>query len=66
MDRREFLIGSVATLGAARSAIAQRTYRLAVLANGTAAAYRGRFDALRAGLKAHGYVEGRNLAVSAR
>lgn len=48
MDRRNFLIGCVTTLGAARMAIAQRTYRVVVLANGTAAAYRGRFDALRA------------------
>jgi hypothetical protein len=34
MDRRKFLIGSLATLGAARIAIAQRTHRVAVLVHG--------------------------------
>jgi len=65
MDRRRFLIGSLIVFSGGR-AFAQRTYRVAVLANGTALAYRGRFDALRAALKEHGYVEGKNLVVSAR
>ena len=65
MDRRGFVIGGMAALASGR-AFAQRSYRIAVLANGTAAAYQGRFDALRAALKQNGYVEGRNLVASAK
>jgi len=52
MERREFLIGSVATLGAVRVAIAQRTHRVAVLVHGPERTQRGRVEALRAGLPA--------------
>jgi putative ABC transport system substrate-binding protein len=65
MDRREFLIGGLASL-ASPSASAQRTYRIAILVHGTAASYARRFDALRAALKEYGYAEGRNLAIVAR
>jgi hypothetical protein len=54
MDRRNFLIGGLAALGAARVAQAQRTYRVAVLVHGPELTQRGRVDALRAGLKQHG------------
>jgi putative ABC transport system substrate-binding protein len=64
MDRRRFLIGGLAALGAARAANAQRTHRIAVLVHGPERTQRGRVDALRAGLKQHGYVEGRNLSVT--
>jgi putative ABC transport system substrate-binding protein len=65
MDRRRFLIGGLAALGAARAANAQRTYRIAVLVHGPERTQRGRVvDAMRAGLKQHGYVEGRNLSLS--
>jgi putative ABC transport system substrate-binding protein len=64
MDRRNFLIGGLAALGAARIAKAQRTYRVAVLVHGPELTQRGRVDALRAGLNQHGYVEGRNLSLS--
>jgi putative ABC transport system substrate-binding protein len=64
MDRRSFLIGGLATLGAARAASAQRVHRIAVLVHGPERTQRGRVEALRAGLKQHGYVEGRNLSLS--
>jgi putative tryptophan/tyrosine transport system substrate-binding protein len=64
MDRRRFLIGGLAALGAARTASAQRIHRVAVFVHGPERAQRGRVEALRAGLKQHGYVEGRNLSVT--
>ena len=64
MDRRRFVIGGLAGLGVARVASAQRAHRIAVLVHGPERTQRGRVDALRAGLKQHGYVEGRNLSVS--
>lgn len=53
MERRAFVIGGLAALASWR-ALAQRTQRVAIL------------DALRAALKAHGYVEGRNLVFITR
>lgn len=64
MDRRRFLIGGLAALGAPRTANAQRTHRIAVLVHGPERVQRGTVEALRAGLKQHGYVEGRNLNLS--
>ena len=64
MDRRRFVIGGLAGLGVARVASAQRAYRIAVLVHGPERTQRGRVEALRAGLKQHGYVEGRNLSLS--
>jgi putative ABC transport system substrate-binding protein len=65
MDRRKFLIGGLAALGTARTASAQqRMHRIAVLVHGPERTQRGRVDALRAGLKHHGYAEGRNLSLS--
>jgi putative ABC transport system substrate-binding protein len=64
MDRRRFLIGGLVALGAARAANAQRTHRIAVLVHGPERAQRGTVEALRAGLKQHGYLEGRNLNLS--
>jgi putative tryptophan/tyrosine transport system substrate-binding protein len=64
MNRRGFLISGLAALGAARMAAAQRTHRIAVLVHGPERTERGRVEALRAGLKQHGYVEGRNLSLS--
>jgi putative ABC transport system substrate-binding protein len=64
IERRRFLIGTLATLGATHMANAQRTHRIAVLVHGPERTQRGRVEALRAGLKQHGYVEGRNLSLS--
>ena len=66
MERRKFMIGGLAALGAAHVASAQRTYRIAVLVHGPEHTQRGRVEALRAGLKQHGYVEGRNLSLPVR
>ena len=65
MERRAFVIGGLAALASWR-ALAQRTQRVAILVHGTARSYARRFDALRAALKAHGYVEGRNLVFITR
>jgi len=65
MNRRDF--AALIALGALpRAAFAQETYRVAVLIHGPQQAQAGRFEALRAGLKERGYVEGRNLVLSVR
>jgi len=68
VDRREAIIGLAACVAGAwlRPGIAQRTYRVAVLIHGTERTLGKRLAALRAGLKEHGYVEGRNLGLSVR
>lgn len=67
--RRRRAILAVAALSAAaclRNAHAQRVYRVAVLSLGSERASAASFEALRAGLKELGYIEGKNLRLSAR
>jgi len=66
MERRRFALVTLAALASPRFVLAQRTYRIAVLIHGTERSQGRRFDALRAGLKEHGYVEGRNLSFAVR
>ena len=65
MRRRDF--AAFIALGALPgAALGQRMHRLAVLIHGPQQAQAGRFEALRAGLKERGYVEGRDHVVSVR
>lgn len=64
MNRRDVVLALVA-LGAAPLAVqAQRVFRIGVLIHGTERTYGARVEALRAGLRELGYVEGRNLKLS--
>src|SRR5260370_42060137 len=70
MKRRDFitLLGG-ATLGrslAARAQQADKVYCIGHLSLGSPAAEASRLDALRAGLAALGYVEGKNLVIVTR
>ena len=70
MRRRAFLAlcGGIA-FGAPSNARAQQSgkvYRIGYLSLGSPAAEASRFDALRAGLGAFGYVEGKNLVIETR
>jgi putative tryptophan/tyrosine transport system substrate-binding protein len=69
MDRRAFLAGAAALLAAPLAAEAQpagKVYRIGYLSFGTAAASANRVEALRAGLRELGYVEGKNLVIEFR
>jgi putative ABC transport system substrate-binding protein len=68
ISRRNALAGvtalaSCAWLGAGT---AQRMYRIAVLVHGLERTQGARVEALRTGLREHGYVEGKNLSLSVR
>jgi len=64
MNRRDTVLGLVA-LGAAPLVVqAQPVFRIGVLIHGTERTYGARVEALRAGLRELGYVEGRNLKLS--
>src|SRR5215204_6124520 len=70
MDRRKF-IGRVAgsLLAAPLTARAQQVgkiYRIGILETIPAGQNAANFDALRKGLRGHGYVEGRNLLIEYR
>ena len=66
MNRRDTVLALVA-LGAAPLAVqAQRVFRIGVLIHGTERTFGARVEALRAGLRELGYVEGRNLNLSVR
>src|SRR5436305_6333220 len=66
MKRREF----ITLLGGAASwpvvAHAQRAHRIGVLDTTSAALNAANFDALRRGLRQHGYIEGQNLVIEYR
>ncbi len=69
MITRRRAIAGLAALGAAgwlRAGYAQRVYRVAVLINGTERTQGSRLEALRAGLREHGYAQGKNLSLSVR
>jgi len=70
MRRRDFiaLLGSAAAIRphGARAQQPARIARIGYLSFGTAAAFASRVDALRAGLRDLGYVEGRNLVIEFR
>ena len=70
MDRRAFISGlTVSALLASRSASAQPVKgmrRIGFLSPGTAADGLSNLDALRAGLRELGYVEGQNITIEAR
>src|SRR6516225_2650426 len=66
MKRRQFLslLGSAAAWPLA--ARAQSAYRIGVLETTSAALNAANFDALRQGLRQHGYIEGQNLVIEYR
>ena len=70
IDRRTFLAGTGAVLLAAPLAAegqqARKVYRIGYLGVGTASAYANRIEALRAGLRDLGYVEGKNVVIEYR
>src|SRR5262245_8874446 len=69
MNRRHLvtLIGGAALWPpAARAQQPPKTARIGVLRFGTASAFANRVEALRAGLRDLGYVEGRNLVIEFR
>jgi len=61
MRRRDFItiLGGAATWPVV--AHAQRAHRIGVLETTSAALIAANFDALRQGLRQHGYIEGQNL-----
>ena len=66
MNRRNAVLALLA-LGTTPLAVqAQRVFRIGVLIHGTDRTYGARVEALRAGLRELGYVEGRNLDLSVR
>ena len=69
IDRRAFVTGSVAALGAPLTAVAQqagKVHRIGFLGGGTPAGYASHVAALRLGLRDHGYVEGKNVTLDFR
>jgi len=70
--RREFLIASsagIVLLAATPASLAQqkgKVWRIGFLGSASASGFAGRVDALRAGLRELGYVEGRNLVIEFR
>jgi len=69
MKRRRFLLSSLALAGIPKIAAAQspaKVFRIGWLIGGSAEGSALFFDALRAGLADHGYIEGRNLVIEKR
>jgi len=71
MDRRRFVIGAVAALGAPHivpSVLAQsaRAYRIGILDYGSEAGRIGWWKAFNSRLRELGYVEGKNLQIESR
>ena len=65
LSRRALLIG-LGALAAPSPSLAQRVHRIAILLQGSERTLRARLEALRAGLRELGYVEGKNLSLSVR
>jgi len=66
-NRRKLMIAlGAGALAAPARLLAQRVYRIAVLIHGTERTLGARLEALRAGLRVLGYVEGKNLNLSVR
>ena len=66
-NRRKLVLAlGASALGAPATLLAQRVYRIAVLIHGTERTLGARFEALRAGLRELGYIEGKNLSISIR
>jgi putative ABC transport system substrate-binding protein len=69
MSRRHFLLAGAGAILAPRRAGAQqrgKTYRLGWLSPASAADGKSNLDALRAGLREHGYVDGQNITIEPR
>jgi putative ABC transport system substrate-binding protein len=64
--RKLMVVLGAGALAAPVHLLAQRVYRIAVLIQGTERTLGARFEALRAGLRELGYVEGKNLSISLR
>jgi putative ABC transport system substrate-binding protein len=67
--RRKFLVALCAALAAPLASLAQqagKVWRIGFLSSGSPSSYGRRVEALRAGLRDFGYVEGRNLAIEFR
>jgi putative ABC transport system substrate-binding protein len=69
MGRRRFLLNSLASARAAPLAAgaqpAGKVYRIGFLGPGTPITFAPGIEALRLGLRDHGYVEGRNITINA-
>jgi len=69
VSRRRFLTGCAASLAVPTVATAQQTekiYRIAFLGGASPSGYAPLVDALRLGLRQHGYVEGKNITIEYR
>jgi putative tryptophan/tyrosine transport system substrate-binding protein len=66
MNRRDAVVALLALGTMPLAAWAQRVFRIGVLIDGPESAHRTRFEALRAGLRELGYIEGTNLSLSVR
>ncbi len=67
--RRHFVILALGALAVPLAAIAQqagKVWRVGFLGAGSASSWKSRIDALREGLRDHGYVEGKNLVIDFR
>jgi len=66
MNRRDIILALLSLSAVPLAARGQRVFRVGVLIHGTERTQGARLEALRAGLRELGYVEGRNLALSVR
>jgi len=66
IDRRKFLLASVALAGAAAARAQGKTVRIGILVPTTQSGWASRIEAFRAGMRDAGYVEGRNLVLEIR
>ena len=66
MKRRAAVAAIAAFAAWPRVAMSQRVYRISTLVHGPEKAWSTRIAALKAGLKEHGYVEGRNYVLVSR
>ncbi len=70
IDRRAFItsfaVGALLASPSANAQTARKAYRIGYLSVTSAASGLGNLEALRAGLRALGYIEGQNITVEAR